>query len=634
MSDAPKPPPPVFEERDPAPYALLAVAVGLLIVGLAFLVSAFFAPLRAGEIYAADGECEDGMSWHWQCRGEWVDETADVELVAVCLELDATGGCPNTFAGDYNRYWRADPGEDDLVLYCPTEATGGRSGCPETARFVRWAELRGDPSTPRGEVTFEPSVDAWLVAVDGRVADYPSEGDAQVAAAGEKLDCPACDVSYSRAYRVDARWRELPAPTPVPPGPTPVPPGPTDPPAPAPGGELRFEDVTHRLEGACLSAAPFGFLIAPWGGAPHVFSFSHQRRSHCAWRADGRALMLDETLSDTLSTVPRPVGCCGWSVQALDMDGDGDLDLTGRTTEGEDGWWRSEGGQPTWVPAPWGHRDTVFFADWEGDGDLDAVSTRQRLVYEVATQRVVDQTDARHVFDADGDGQPDAVDLPLPCPVATTVYLDFEPDGDTDALCVDGDEDAVYGARNDGRGNFARLSGADLGGLTYSGTDRPTKAAHALGDIDNDGRVDVIFGGDDVEGHVYLNLGGGRFAQHRWSELGLSRVRCTDPDTGRWRCNHRPTVALDDLDGDCDLDLVTFAVPGREKANLTLWENHVGGRCLRVPVAPGERVTVRHEGRIVVSHEHVARTGLQQVPGVVHVGLGALDPAALDVEVR
>ncbi|GAB4020025.1 FG-GAP-like repeat-containing protein [Spirosoma koreense] len=116
---------------------------------------------------------------------------------------------------------------------------------------------------------------------------------------------------------------------------------------------------------------------------------------------------------------------------------------------------------------------------------------------------------------------------------------DVDGDGDLDLLCANSFSDNVSVRLNDGTGNFtppAINPEFGVGGTPYS---------VALGDVDGDGDLDVVtanYNGNTVS--VRLNDGGGNFT-----------APAVNPEPGVG--NYPQSVALGDVDGDGDLDLVT-----------------------------------------------------------------------------
>ncbi len=143
--------------------------------------------------------------------------------------------------------------------------------------------------------------------------------------------------------------------------------------------------------------------------------------------------------------------------------------------------------------------------------------------------------------------------LTAPCGQGAT-DTDFDGDGDIDILAANRTGD-VNILRNDGRGSFSRVTPASIG-IHHRAADGVT-----VGDVDNDGDLDLLLAGND-EAHLYLNEGKGTFRPVR-------SFTDTDGYMGGFA----------DLDHDGDLDLV-FA--GDDK--VYLGDGH--GRFVDGPKVP------------------------------------------------
>jgi len=277
-------------------------------------------------------------------------------------------------------------------------------------------------------------------------------------------------------------------------------------------------------------------------------------------------------------------------VAAVDLDGDGDVDLLGSAKHSDTvGWFENLGGEV------YTHRQlsrdaleasSVVTGDLDGDGDLDVVSGSaqddvvgwyentgagtfsERIVLSVATDGVSDV----EVADLDGDGDldvvaaaesqgdvvwfenlggglfntsetlavgngPDAIDL-----------ADLDGDSDLDLVVAYDLGDAVEWLENLGGGVFAPAVTLDVA------LDGAVDVVAA--DLDGDGDLDVAAAADNAGELVwYDNLGGGVFgaAQILWSEAGIAGV------------------AAGDVNGDGSVDLV-----GGSPATTT-WIENIGG---------------------------------------------------------
>lgn len=175
------------------------------------------------------------------------------------------------------------------------------------------------------------------------------------------------------------------------------------------------------------------------------------------------------------------------------------------------------------------HTAGLALGDLDRDGDLDLVLANGRHMNEVDW-----------VYSNDGNGsfyakRPLRSNVGANADPSYAVALgDLDSDGDLDAVVANDMFAWSYVYHNDGQGNL--LSVVGLGGP------RPPLAhrAVALGDFDGDGDLDVVLVGRQQD-YVYFNEGAGR----RWTEQALG------PDGAAGLA-----VVAADLDGDRDLDIV------------------------------------------------------------------------------
>ena len=205
-----------------------------------------------------------------------------------------------------------------------------------------------------------------------------------------------------------------------------------------------------------------------------------------------------------------------------DLDGDGDIDLVESIHTGGNHIYLNDGSgnysfSSQILNGSLNHSTTL--GDVDNDGDLDIVTGNVSVYLNNGTGSFTDS------------GQT------LGNSEATSITLgDIDNDGDLDMVVGNGtpsvgQADKVY--FNDGAGNFTDSTqslGADI-----------TKST-ALGDIDNDGDLDLISGIENAPNKVYLNNGSGDFTLSAPSNVGTSSVTTA--------------VALGDIDGDGDLDLI------------------------------------------------------------------------------
>lgn len=262
-----------------------------------------------------------------------------------------------------------------------------------------------------------------------------------------------------------------------------------------------------------------------------------------------------------------------------DFDNDGDLDILEGNTGGVDRYYRNDGYPNftnTWSsPATW-ETYGVKFADLDNDGDLDAAFANMGTTNGVRvalnsggtlTQSwfgaVTGGTFSVDVGDINQDGLMDLVaggytggvkaflgtgagqytsSWTGPDNAYNYIRLgDFDADGflDIAAGLMGGGAPKTY--RNNGNGTFSP-------GWPGSGTVSPRFVATA--DADNDGDIDILYGGDNGNRYVYLNQGAGTDVTFGTSDdftLGWSE----GPDS-----NNAIQGDAADADNDGDLDFV------------------------------------------------------------------------------
>jgi hypothetical protein len=232
----------------------------------------------------------------------------------------------------------------------------------------------------------------------------------------------------------------------------------------------------------------------------------------------------------------------------VDLDGDGDLEEvvgteyfgfqtftnTGTATAPA---FRATGGNPPGVISSGSH-DVPAFGDLDGDGDQDLLSGDQ-----FGTTRFHENTGT-----ATAPAFAAFITAPFGLPAAVSVYAspflaDLDGDGDLDALFGE-----VYAKlhwfENTGTA-VAPAFGADVTNpFGLAGT--PLAAHPELGDLDDDGDLDLLVGATGGETFLFRNTGtpaAPAFAAPEVLPLGIE-----DPGRGS-------APALADLDGDGDLDL-------------------------------------------------------------------------------
>ncbi len=269
-------------------------------------------------------------------------------------------------------------------------------------------------------------------------------------------------------------------------------------------------------------------------------------------------------------------------VHAIDVDGDGDLDLVSAAFDGID-WWENDGNQnfsqrsvDTQMQGAWSaHAD-----DMDNDGDIDILACSP-----TDDEVVLWLNDGQQNFDdkivIDNKGQD-------PETVLTT---DLDQDGNRDIMVAMWESRHIVWYRNKGDGVFEK-----------NVVERDMKGAHsvAAGDLDGDGDVDLVANGSS-ETNWYMNTGNQSFVTVPLSATGGLVIHTTDLDqdgdmdilrsqrdngdidwfendgAGSFTERNIATefgdcwsVRTGDVDADGDLDV---AAAGFEANNITVWLN-------------------------------------------------------------
>ena len=266
-----------------------------------------------------------------------------------------------------------------------------------------------------------------------------------------------------------------------------------------------------------------------------------------------------------------------------DYDNDGHLDLFATGADGRGHLFRNTGKQRfenVTATAHIGAADgasRALFVDLDHDGDLDLAAVGGQGV--VALRNNADGTFAAATADFGVSGSSDPRDI---------AFADFDGDGRLD----------LFVTRNRGSNTLFRNAGArrfddatEVSGLTSTGG----AGAVAVGDVNNDGALDLfVAGADSAAPAIWLNRGHGTFARDRRSNAALAALR-------GFRVS---AVQLVEYDNDGWLDLVVTGTPGASGARgVVLLHNDGTGkfadRSALLPAAttPGSGLATLDLGR-------------------------------------
>ena len=212
-------------------------------------------------------------------------------------------------------------------------------------------------------------------------------------------------------------------------------------------------------------------------------------------------------------------------VAVSDMDGDGDVDIVAGNTAQQSVIYLNDGYGNFATLRSFGpaseRTPSVAVGDIDGDGHLDIITGN----YVIYINNGAGNFDAVHNFGTGMDR------------TKSIAVGDMDGDGDLDIVTGNTDQqNVVY--LNDGTGNFAIAR--------PFGTGSHYTESVAVGDMDGDGDLDIVAGNNAAvfgeQSAVYFNDGNGNFDAARNFGTSVDATR---------------SVALGDMDGDGDLDIVT-----------------------------------------------------------------------------
>jgi len=229
------------------------------------------------------------------------------------------------------------------------------------------------------------------------------------------------------------------------------------------------------------------------------------------------------------------------SVYAIDIDGDGDLDVLGAADTANDiTWWENTNGAGTsWtehtIEGSFNSARDVYAIDLDDDGDVDVLGAGANDI--TWWENDGSESFTEHTIDADFSS-------------AYAIYaIDLDDDGDIDVLGAANGNDVDYDVtwwENDGSESFTSH--------TIDSTFDKARDVYAI-DLDDDGDIDVLgasYGDNDIK--WWENDGSESFTQHAI-------------DTSFSNAN---SVYAKDIDNDGDVDVLGMA---RGDDDVTWWEN-------------------------------------------------------------
>ncbi|MCI1187238.1 FG-GAP-like repeat-containing protein [Hymenobacter sp. DH14] len=245
------------------------------------------------------------------------------------------------------------------------------------------------------------------------------------------------------------------------------------------------------------------------------------------------------------------VGSDPTSVAVGDVDGDGDLDLLTANYSSGTVSVRLNGGDATGSntgvfsggsdPAVGSRPAGVAVGDVDGDGDLDLLTANQNSSTVSVRLNGGDATGSNTgVFS--GGSDPAVGSSPTSVAVG-----DVDGDGDLDLLTANQISPGTVSVRLNGGDASGSNTGTFSGGSDPVVGNRPLSVA--VGDVDGDGDLDLLTANYNSPGTVSVRLNGGNASG---SNTGVFS-NGSDPAVGRYPYS----VAVGDVDGDGDLDLLT-----------------------------------------------------------------------------
>jgi len=248
------------------------------------------------------------------------------------------------------------------------------------------------------------------------------------------------------------------------------------------------------------------------------------------WENDGSESFTEHTIAGSFSGAR--------SVYAVDVDGDGDMDVLGAArNDGDIAWWENDGSESFTkhtIDGDFNGAYSVYAADVDGDGDMDVLGAANGADDITWWENDGSESFTEHTIDGSFNG-------------AHSVYAaDVDGDGDMDVLGAAFDADDITWWENDGSESFTEH--------TIDGSFNGVYSVYAA-DVDGDGDMDVLGAArvaDDIT--WWENDGSESFTEH----------------TIDGSFNGASSVYAADVDGDGDMDVLGAAF---DADDITWWEN-------------------------------------------------------------
>ena len=265
---------------------------------------------------------------------------------------------------------------------------------------------------------------------------------------------------------------------------------------PASIGDLEVGDVD--LDG------DLDMVLADWGPGNNMTNEGGRMR---LWLNDGTGHFTDATAAK----MPPALVRFSWDLELADTDNDFDLDVLVSCKRCTGGYLFRNDGTGAFVDTPgalpqYTNNYEYELMDLDGDAFLDIVTINDgEIVKEGGSNR------REHVFRNDGKGRFRDATAQWWLPSENigdddnmAAFLDFDSDGDADFIIgsLSGPDRLLI---NDGKGHLTVATDV------FSGTDTPGTLGIALGDLDGDGRMDVVQAQGEhdtaVQERVFLGTG-------------------------------------------------------------------------------------------------------------------------------